>query len=94
MEGISGEKEIETMLTEKQKKVIHFCQNNGGKITKKDAMKLINTHYCNGSKHVGDSLSRMVNAGLLARTKPGHFELGKGTKNRPATIIVNQIELL
>lgn len=81
------------MLTEKQKKVVKYCQDHDGKITKKEAMTIINTHYCNGSKHVGDSLSRMVNAGILIRIKPGHFQLGRGTRIKPATIIENQVNL-
>lgn len=80
-------------LTEKQIKVIEFCRQNNNTITKKDAMGLINTHYCNGEKHVGDCLSRMVKAGLLIRVKPGHFTLGSGTKNKPSTIVKNQINL-
>lgn len=80
-------------LTEKQKKVIEFCRNNDNRITKKQAMELINTHYHNGEKHVGDALSRMVKAGLLIREKPGVFLLGKGTRSLPVTIIDNQSEL-
>lgn len=80
-------------LTEKQKKVIDFCRSNGNKITKQEAMNLINDHYCNGDKHVGETLSRMVKAGLLNRIKPGHFELGKGTRSKPITIIENQSSL-
>lgn len=80
-------------LSDKQKAVITFCLSNGNKITKRDAMGLINTHYHNGEKHVGEVLSRMVNAGLLIRIKPGLFELGKGTKCLPATVVQNQVNL-
>ncbi len=78
------------MLTDKQKTVLEFAWQNNGKITKADAMKLINTHFCNGDKHVGDTLARMVKAGLLIRIKPGHFEVGKGTRIKPSVIISNQ----
>lgn len=80
-------------LSDKQKKVIEFCLSNNNTISKKQAMGLINTHYCNGEKHVGEVLSRMVKQGLLVRIKPGHFQLGKGTKNKPSTIDNNQVNL-
>lgn len=56
-------------------------------------MGLINTHYCNGDKHVGDCLSRMVKSGLLIRVKPGVFITGNGKKNKPATIDAWQTKL-
>jgi len=65
-------------LSEKQKKVLEYARAHDGKITKKEAMDIIDTHYHNGEKHVGDVLSRMVNAGLLIREKLGHFRIGKG----------------
>lgn len=79
-------------LTTKQSTVLKFCQENGG-ITKAQAMELINDHYHNGSKHVGETLSRMVNAGLLIRVKPGVFIAGTGKKNKPATIDAGQIKM-
>ena len=63
-------------ITEKQKAVIRFAQENGGEITKKQAMTIINDHYCNGEKHVGEVLSRMVKRGMLTRIKPGLFRVG------------------
>lgn len=66
-------------LTWKQKTVIDFINKSIDKqITKKQAMELINDHYANGAKHVGDCLSRMVNSGLLERVKSGTFTIGKG----------------
>jgi len=81
-------------MTKKQKIIIEFARQNNNTLTKKDAMGLINTHYHNGSKHVGDSLSRMVKAGFLIRVKRGVFELGKGTRLKPVTIIENQLSIL
>lgn len=81
------------MLTEKQRTIISYCHAHDGKITKKEAMTLIDDHYYNGDKHVGEVLSRMVKAGLLIRVKPGHFTIGKGTKQRPATVDNNQVEM-
>lgn len=80
-------------LTDKQRKVLDYCQSHEGKITKKEAMTLINTYYANGKKHVGDVLSRMVKAGLLIREKPGHFKMGKGTRNKPANEDKKQINI-
>lgn len=79
-------------LTPKQSAVIKFCHENGG-ITKAQAMGLINDHYHNGSKHVGETLSRMVNQGLLIRVKPGIFIPGEGRKNNLATIDTAQTKL-
>jgi len=81
------------MLTKKQKAVISYAREHGNKITKKEAMSLIDNHYCNGDKHVGDVLSRMVKASLLIRIKPGCFELGKGKRNKTTSIIFNQPDL-
>lgn len=80
-------------LTEKQKKVVDFALKNGGEVTKKQAMELINTHYHNGDKHVGEALSRMVKAGLLIRIKPGYFKLGEGCRKKSEPIIENQITI-
>lgn len=81
------------VLTEKQKKVIDFIRNSNDKqITKKQAMGLIDTHYYNGAKHVGDCLSRMVNSGLLERVKAGVFIIGKG-KTKKIEVTENQTSL-
>lgn len=80
------------MLTEKQSIILQFVHKNG-QITKQDAMELINTHYCNGEKHVGDCLSRMVNARLLKRIKPGVFVLGSGKKIVTEAVDENQLNL-
>ena len=81
------------MLTEKQKIVINWCIQHDGKITKREAMQLINDHYCNGAKHVGEVLSRMVKAGLLNRITPGNFSVGNGYRIKQLTIIENQQQL-
>lgn len=81
------------MPTEKQKAVIAYCLSHSNRITKKDAMAIINDHYCNGQKHVGDVLSRMVKAGMLIREKPGVFVLGKGKRNKRTVEDNNQPEM-
>jgi predicted transcriptional regulator of viral defense system len=70
-------------LTWKQKKVIQYAISHGGLITKAEAMGLINTHYRNGAKHVGDCLARMVKQGYLTRVKNGVYKVG-GVKPQDA----------
>ena len=78
-------------LTVQQKKILKDAQQRGGKITKKEIVEMYGHEYFyNGAKHLGGILSRMVNAGLLIREKPGIFSIGKGTKSPPATIAENQ----
>jgi len=67
-------------LSAKQKKVLAFCHQNDGKITKKQAMELIDDTHCNGEKYVGEVLSRMVKAGLLTREKRGQYKVGKASE--------------
>lgn len=62
----------------KRQKIIEFCKKNGNRITKKDAMSLIDDYYCNGEKHVGEVLSRLVKSGVLERIKPGLFKIAEG----------------
>jgi hypothetical protein len=78
-------------MTPEQKQIIAIVQANGGEITKAQVVQEIGrNYYYNGENHVGQRLSRMVNAGLLIRVKPGAFKLGKGTKSKPATIAGDQ----
>lgn len=80
-------------LSYKQIAVIQFAHSNNGTIIKKQAMTLIDDYYYNGAKHVGDILSRMVNAGLLIRESPGKFKIGTGTISKEGIINPNQITL-
>jgi predicted transcriptional regulator len=79
-------------LTPKQAAVLQFVHEHG-QITKDQAMRIINTHYSNGAKHVGDCIGRMVKAGLLIRVKRGVFVRGTGKKNKPSTIDAGQIKM-
>lgn len=65
------------MSDQKQRLILAYARQNGGKITKKKAMEVpgVDTYYCNGAKHVGEIISRMVKRGLLTRIKPGHYEM-------------------
>lgn len=70
-------------LTEHQRTILNHALANDNRITKKEAVSLIDRwYYCNADKHVGDVLSRMVNSGLLTRESPGKFLVGKGKANR------------
>lgn len=70
-------------MSDKSRIILDHALRNGNKITKRDAVALIgNTYYCNGAKHVGDILSRLVKSGRLKRLKRGEFEISFGEKNR------------
>lgn len=81
-------------MTDKQKAIIKTALENGGQVTKKQVVENFgHWYYANSSFHIGNLLSRMVKTELLVRIKPGVFNLGKGTKQKPATILENQITL-
>jgi hypothetical protein len=64
-------------MTPKQREIRNFAFKNGG-ITKAQAVELLKgDYYCNAAFHVGNVLSRMVNAGILVRVKRGVFEVAK-----------------
>ncbi len=84
------------MLTAHQQLILSLVREKGGRATKEDIVaKFHYWHYVNAKKHIGDTLSRMVNAGLLKRIKPGLYEHGTGTKQKPAVIEsdINQVKL-
>lgn len=75
-------------LTPQQTQILKDAQERGGTITKKEIVEMYeHLYFCNGDKHLGDILSRMVKSGLLIREKPGVFKVGKGKKKKPATIV-------
>lgn len=79
-------------MTPEQKEIMAVMQAHGGKATKADVVKALGrNYYCNGGKHVGDRLPRMVKSNLLKRIKPGVFEIGTGKKSKPATLDAGQI---
>ena len=81
--------------TKTQKQIIQFAHANGGQITKREAVDLFSHRYfINESHYVGEILSRMVNAGMLTRIKPGVFELGgKVQKSGSVETAKNQLTL-
>jgi len=63
-------------LTTYQRAIIAEAKRNGGKVTTGQAAALIGeSGYKNQKQQAGEILSRMVNAGLLNRGKPGVFTL-------------------
>ena len=83
-------------MTPEQKEILQLLHQNGGTLTKKQVVDSLDGYFCNGEKHLGDRLSRMVNAGLLKRVRPGVFEVGSGKKAKqvdPVIIDENQTTL-
>lgn len=73
------------MISEKQKEILRYCQENG-EITKQQAVELIGgCYYHNKSKHTGDVLTRMVKRGFLKREKRGLYKIRnlQGVKEEP-----------
>lgn len=79
-------------MTIDQVEIIRWAQSLGGYFTKREAVRKF-PYYHNTEKHLGDRLSRMVDAGLLERTAPGKYKIGKWKKSNPATADPNQTEL-
>lgn len=66
-------------MTPTQKAIIRAAQIRGGTITSEDASKLIEAKYFGyAGTAIEHILSRMVDAGLLTRVKPGVFTIGNG----------------
>lgn len=63
-------------LTTYQRAIISEAKRNGGKVTTEQVSALIGeSGYKSQKQQAGEILSRMVNAGLLNREKPGVFAL-------------------
>jgi hypothetical protein len=58
----------------KQYEILGFVRSRG-QAKKKEIVEEFDNYYCNGSKHIGDILTRMVNNGLLERPKKGVYQL-------------------
>jgi len=81
-------------MTHEQKQIMAFARQKGCAFTKAEIVEAIGKeYYCNGDKHLGDRLSRMVNANLLNRVKPGVFEISTGKKSKTSTIADGQQSL-
>ena len=79
-------------MTRNQKVVTNFAKDNGGFITKKQAVELLDKHYyCNGAFHIGESLSKMVKSSILERVKRDEFKLLQLPVSKPVLIIQNQL---
>ena len=80
-------------MTPDQRKIINFIQSKGT-ATKAEIVALDGgQYYCNADKYIGDRLSRMVNAGMLERVKPGVFRIGSGKNPGNDPVNENQTKL-
>lgn len=80
-------------MTPDQRKIYNFIQSKGT-ATKAEIVALDGgQYYCNADKYIGDRLSRMVNAGMLERVKPGVFRIGSGKKSVNEPVNENQTKL-
>lgn len=81
-------------MTKDQAEIIRWAQSVGGYFTKREAvLQFGGKYFRHPEKYVGDRLSRMVDAGLLERTAPGKYKIGKGKKSKPDPAEANQTEL-
>ncbi len=81
----------------KQLEILKFVHKNG-RTTKQEIMdRMPWGYYCNGPKHFGDMISRMVKNGMLIRVKRGTYEYNENrtVSNGPSKIEKdkNQTEL-
>ena len=86
MQGMSKNKTGNAMLTPQQSAILALAREHGGTVTSKQVQEnFAHNYHCNGEKHLGTILSRMVEANLLVRVKKGVFQVGTGKKSKPAT---------
>lgn len=65
-------------MTGRQRILFNWAQKQGGSFTKAEAVYQFGpNYYCNGDKHVGAILSRMVNSGILERPAPGKYRISE-----------------
>lgn len=68
-------------MTDNQRKIFDFIRAKGGTAVLSDIVAEFGANYfLHPEKYVGDSLSRMVKAGLLIRVKKGVYAIGTGKK--------------
>jgi len=80
-------------MTPDQRTIYNFIQSKGT-ATKAEIVALDGgQYYRNADKYIGDRLSRMVNAGMLERVKPGVFRIGSGKKSVNEPVNENQTTL-
>lgn len=80
-------------MTKEQREILSVMQKSGGTATKAEIVAELDCYFCNGEKHIGGRLSRMVNSGLLVRVKPGVFRIGAGKASKPEPGNENQAKL-
>ena len=80
-------------MTPSQRAIYNFVRSKGT-ATKEEIFSFTgDPYYRNGEKYIGERLSRMVNAGMLKRVKPGVFAIGSGKRAAVKPVNENQIML-
>jgi len=81
-------------MSSDQAEIIRWANTVGGYFTKKEAVEALGAkYYSHPEKYIGDRLSRMVDVGLLERTKIGHFKVSAKKPAKKAAADVNQTDL-
>jgi len=75
-------------MTPDQRTIYNFIRANGTATTADIVALEGGQYYCNAEAHIGTRLSRMVNAGMIERVKPGVFRIGNGKKPDKASVVV------
>ena len=83
---------------DRQKEVIDVFGNDPDLILSKEQIKKVGqiSYYASTDKHLGFTLTRMVNNGKLKRVVRGYYQLGKNYKNgngKTIPIPKNQLNL-
>lgn len=66
-------------MTEHQRELYYFLKT--GPKTKAEIVNNFKYwYYANASKHIGDVLGRMVNAGMIYRVKKGLYAIGRSVE--------------
>jgi predicted transcriptional regulator of viral defense system len=68
------------MLTEKQQFIISYLKEVGQASTIQILAAAPFSYYCNGEKHLGEILSRMIKKRLLVRVGRGKYKLQESTE--------------
>ncbi len=65
----------------KQQYIVQFALKNNNQFTISDLTQIpeVNTYYCNGKKHIGEIVKKMLKMGFITRIKKGTYQLSDHT---------------